>query len=275
MKPKPDTWFAWTKKVPAGWQEDLDRLAIGEHVSRPVLAWEPSYQRWTIYELIPHTVMESIAFSQKVRGNEDAMGLATWNDQTGVQGPDPATFGTWVPNPDGGKRWRSSSLVSRTQWLLHRQYGGMPHLAWIIEGNTGGHTRHLGQFERAFMLASGADPAQVQAMADAWPEPGSLVYAEYDQRTFNALAERDKLMAWRRSLAFTDRAKNPQQASEILESERKARHNDMMHRVIRFIDNQVGGFVSDLPRTIRNQIPNSELDGDFDQDTAARKLMEE
>ena len=280
-RPQPDAAFRWTRKVPPEWQADLDRLVAGENVSRLVLVWQPGVewnpiQRWEIYEVVPAKTMESICAQEAIMGGDFMDSL--WGPRTGVRGPDPASVGQWVYDGDvpqgyGNKRWRSSSMVSRTQWLLHQQTGGMPHRCWIIEGSTGGHAWNLGQFERTFLLAAGSDPQDVQALADTWPDPGSLPYAEYDQRVFTMLTERDQLRQWRESLRWQDRTDRGKAADHVLVGMAQ-RRRAMMERVIRFIDNQVGAFASDVPRTIRSRIPGTALSGDHDADTPGQRLLE-
>src|SRR5205814_8446094 len=56
---------------------------------------------------------------------------------------------------------------------------------------------NFGPFERAFLLEAGTDPELIQALAEAWPNPGTLPYAEYDNRTRDMLMERDLLRQWK------------------------------------------------------------------------------
>lgn len=247
--------FQWTRKVPKAWQKDLDQLAQGERVSSLHLTWQAGWpwspvQRWEIYEVVPKETIARILTQEDLLGITDSLTRGLWN---AVRGVNPRTDGRWVVDPDipqhmGGKKWRSNSLVSQTQWLLHQQTGGMPHRCWIIEGNRGGHALRLGSMEKSFLLASGVEPEDVQKLADAWPNPGDLPYAEYDSQTFNALAERDRLLAWKLSKPWDARV-DRQTAMDLVLSERATRHEDVMKRVVKWIDHQIGGFVSDIPRT--------------------------
>jgi len=241
--------FYLTRDVPAYWQADLDRLHPGENVSRLVLHWYAGFrydpvQRWAIWEVLPATHVGKILEDEKKRGAPTSLTRSLWD---AVQGPDPRTVGKWVKG-----RWHSDSLVSRAQWDLHKQTGGLPFLCWIIEGRHGGHAWQFGMFEQAFLLSLGTSPDLVQALVEAWPNPGSLPYAEYDSRVFHALAERDLLAQWRKSLAWEDRA-NRTEAGLILDGEKAQRREDMMMRTLRWLDGQIGDAVSDIPRKLLPQ----------------------
>jgi hypothetical protein len=281
VRPKPDSAFAWTKKVPKAWQEDLDRLSVGEQVSRLVLTWQPGtpqlpVQRWEVYEVVPAATMDRILTGESILGIADSLTAGMWGTQYGVRGPDPATIGHWMRDDTvpGGKRWRTRSLVSRTQWLLHQQTGGMPYRCWIIEGTRGGHAWNLGRLEQAFLLAAGVPPLDVQQLVSAWPDPGSQPYADYDQRVFHALAERNRLAQWKRAMPWQDRSER-QTAMDLSRTERADRHTAMMARVVKFIDDQVGAFVSDVPRKLLGTIPPDALEGDFNVEGPEQSLLEE
>ena len=250
-----DTAFAWTRKVPKRWQADLDQLTPGDRLSRLVLTWQSGWpwdplQRWEVYEVLPASSIASILTQEELLGITDSLTRGLWQ---ALRGADPRTVGRWVRDPDvpqhlGGKKWRSDSLVSHTQWRLHQETGGLPHRTWIIEGTHGGHTLRLGQMEKGFLLASGVEPKAVHALAEAWPNPGSRPYADYDARTFHALAERDRLRAWTRSKPWDART-DRQTAQDLVLTERKDRHEQIMKRVVKWIDDQIGDFVADIPRT--------------------------
>lgn len=281
-KPKPDAHFAWNKRVLPEWQAELDRLSVvGENVSRLWLTWLPgtSYapiQRWAIYEVVPASTIARILRQEELLGITDSITAGVWGTKYGVRGPDPLTVGVPVMDPSvpGGKRWRSTSMVSRAQWLVHQQTGGMPYLCWIIEGDRGGHAWHLGQLEQALLLASGADPNAVSNLMEAWPAPGDQPYAEYDNRVFNALAERDRLQQWRQSKPWDQRS-DRDTAQGLTMTEKATRHTAIMERVMKYIDNQVGDFMSDLPRATLAQLPKADFGTDPDLDGSAQQLLEE
>lgn len=248
--------FRWEREVPAAWQTDLHRLNPGENVSKLWLHWLAGFpydpvQRWVVYEVLPCNAIGDILEAERKADITQSLVRGLWED---LNGPDPRTNGKWVADRtvDGGKRWISKSLVSRSQWDVHKLTGGFPLLCWIIEGNKGGHAWQFGPFEQQFLLALNIDPQIVAAMTQAWPNPGSLPYAEYDTRVFRALAERDLLAKWRRGLSWEDRAKRTD-AGLILTGESADRRKDMLDRSLRWLDNQISDAVSDVPRTLLPQ----------------------
>lgn len=250
-----DTAFAWTKPVPRPWQEDLARLNVGDNVSSLHLSWLSGWPwapvaRWVIYEVTPASAVNRILTQEELCGITDSPTRGIWE---ALNGPDPRKWGRWVkdksvPDHMGGQRWKSNSMVSQNAWKLHKTTGGLPQLVWIIEGTNGGHAWQMGNLEKHCLSLMGADQDDVQRMAEAWPDPGDLPYADYDQRTFNALAERDKLASWHKSIRFDDRI-DRYHAADILSAEEKANHREMMQRVFKWVGDQVAGIVSDIPRS--------------------------
>ena len=274
--------FVWERPVPPEWQADLDHLNPGENVTTLRLVWQPGWpwgpvQRFEVYEIVPASTIERILREEVLLGLQDSLTHGIWK---AVRGPDPRTVGQWVRDPDipwsmGGKRWRSDSMVSHTQWQLHRETGGLPTRSWIIEGHQGGHAWRLGEFEQAFLLSTGAEPEVVQDLTMAWPDPGSQPYADYDQRVFDALAERDQISQWRESLRWDDRVDRAT-AGDLLDRESKDRHRSMMERMHKWIDHQVGSIISDIPRSqlpaLSDFAPTTEHE---DQDEVLANLLEE
>ena len=280
----PDEYFAWTRRIPAAWQESVARLSVGENVSRLWLAWLPGtpyapIQRYAVYEVLPESMVGAILAREELMGHRDSLMAGRWGTRCGVRGPDPATIGQWVRDPavpmsyNNGKRWRSTSMVSRTQWLIHREIGGLPLLFWIIEGDRGGHMWHMGEFERAFLLSTGLAPDAADALAEAWPAPGEQPYAEYDNRVFHALAERDRLAQWTQSKPWDQRVRGDV-APDLVIKEHADRAREMRERIMKYIDNQIGDFVSDLPRATLARLPKAEFGNDLDDEGSAQQFVE-
>lgn len=265
-----DALFVSEREVPPEWTQDLNRLNPGgEHVSRLVLAWLPGktyepIQRWGVYEVVPqeHVLwllrQEQDPFTGKP--NTDSVLWHLWSD---LKGQDPATWGEWKPDDlvPGKRRWHSDSLVSHTQWVLHRQTGGLPLLVWVIQGTRGGHMWQLGQSELGWLQSFGLSPQQLETIAEAIPLPGSLPYAPYDQRVFQALAVRDKLRKWagdwsKRSATKTD-------AGLYVAQDRTARKRQYNGEMLKWIETQIEDALLDIPRhrlPSRSDLPAGETD---------------
>ena len=243
--------FIYTQEPNPTWQQDLDRLWPGEHVSRLVLHWlaglpTAPVQRWAIWEILPRkTVLDIVEEERKQKGEKQSFIGMLWN---ALQGPDPRTLGHWA-SANGKKFWRTKSVVSREQWDLHRAFDGLPFLSWIVEGVRGGHSWQFGAFEQNFLLATGATPDMINDLHRAWPIPGSQPYADYDQRTFKALSERDLLRQWRQAIQWDMRTKRSM-AGIITDTEATERREEMVQRMLHWLDNQISDVVSDIPRKL-------------------------
>jgi hypothetical protein len=235
---------------------------MGENVSRLVLHWMAGWpyapvQRWCIYEVQPHAAVAKMLEIERLKAIErgdDARDYTMHRLWSALQGDDPRgpQGGRWVKHKDVGKRWLSKSMVSQAQWKVHRQTGGYPTLCWIVEGLGGGHAWQFGQLERHFLMATIGDPSLVQEMAEAWPNPGSQSYADYDNRVFEALRERDQLGQWRNALRWDERVER-QTAADLQDFEANTRHEQMAQRMMVWMNNQIGDAVSDIPRRLLPQ----------------------
>lgn len=233
--------------------------------------YEP-VQRFVVYEVLPASQVQKMLDDEERAGITDSLLRGLWND---LRGPDPRTVGEWRDDPKVGKRWHSRSMVSRHQWDIHKQTGGLPQLVWIIEGDKGGHAWQFGQFEQAFLLEHGIDPQLVQAMRAAWPNPGDQPYAPYDNRVFQALAERDLLRSWRQSMNWDDRSQRTH-AGLILAGDVNTRRQMTMDRMLRWMDNQISDAVSDIPRKLLPQWSELATAGESpDEEQATAPLLEE
>ena len=152
------------------WEARLAELAPpGTRLPWLKIVWMPGeaydpVQRWAIYEIFPDLAAINPGLVQEF-----------YKDP-------PRSRGEWV---DG--RWRSESLVSRLQYDLFHKCKGYPQLTWIIQGDEGGHQWCLSRVEEAlFRMLS-------PSLTMEWPRPGELPYAEFNEKTFVALLNRDKL----------------------------------------------------------------------------------
>lgn len=185
MPPKPNATWRWKREPERAWVDALARLAPrSERVSWLLILWEPGepwapVQRWEIREMDPDLAYVDPAI------------LALYD------GPDPRTLGHWE-GEGAQRRWRGASVISRRQWELYRKYLCVSHRVWVVQGPEGGHPFQLSQAERAFKRAIGLDDTDT-------PAPGSLPYAEPDQRTWQRVAQYDRLRKWEYGMDWDER----------------------------------------------------------------------
>jgi hypothetical protein len=164
----------------------VDELA---HIAPPnakipwlLIHWEPGetwqpVQRWMIRELDP-----AIQYCTHLEFYE---------------GPNPRTQGHWEGTGEQ-RRWKSSALISERQWQMYRRYRCTSRRVWVVQGPNGGHPFELSQAERMWKRAIGLSDADT-------PAPGALPYAEPDARTFERLAQYDKLQRWQQQITWDQR----------------------------------------------------------------------
>lgn len=261
--PKPDELFVSACDVPHGWQADLDRLnPAGECLTKLRLHWYAGIeyqpvQRWAVWEIIPAALWARILDDEAHAGisRDESM---TWYLLEDLRGPDPRTWGEWVPCHCGphmpcrhprARKWVSQSAVSRAQWELYRETEGIPRLTWVIQGDRGGHAWQWGPIEYAWLLSTGITAHQAHQLMDAVPDPGSLPYAPYDQRVYHALAQRDKLRDWRQSLSWIART-GRSRAGLVMQGDQRHHRMEFNRLMLRFLENQIADAVSDIPRRL-------------------------
>ncbi len=154
------------------WQPELDRLAMPSErgPSWFKLIWEPGEPwavvgRWVVWEMSP-----------ACRAPLDA------HDQ--LRGPNPRWFGAYDEALDRFVQAKAF-LISQRQWWEYRRHGYYGTPVWVVQGERGGHKRYWTPIESKISVMNGgpADP----------PEPGSLRYAEPDQRTISQLGQLDMI----------------------------------------------------------------------------------
>ena len=163
----------WTRAPHPSWQEELDRITPPENMgrskmpkARAVIAWEAGdtwepIQRWFIYQMIPKAAIHPSILKE-------------------LEGPHPRSkgrysekLGCWVDGP--------APHITKTQWELYHQFGGLAKPYWVLQGSEGGHRYELHKYERVLLyLATGR--------RDVFPA-GDLPYCEPDQRTWTNLRE--------------------------------------------------------------------------------------
>lgn len=183
--------FTWTRDVPRGWQEELDRLFPRDDVfawlkiewwaGERFKVWHPG-QFWQIEE---QRVQRWVIYQMSLPGNIPDLVLPD------LEGPHPRLRGHWEPRT---REWVSDCNVSREQWELYRSTGCYAQPFWVIQGDQGGHKRRFTPLESRLLKANGhpGDP----------PFPGDLPYAELDNRVFDQLLRYDRLRRTNRNLAL-------------------------------------------------------------------------
>ena len=241
---KQDDMFYHRREVPEQWQAALDRIVpVTDKVSRLMIVWQaglsrvdtntPDYevQRWEIYEVLPKGI-----YPEELLGE--------------LNGPDPRQLGRFVEDTDvrenGRMMWESWCNVSRVQWDIWQETGCYAQRFWIIQGDQGGHPWTLSRTEKGFLKAMGVEYDT--------PLPGDLPYAEPDQRTWEAVAECDRLRKWRQTLDWDQRAVTKSEAGIWLVRDRDKEEDEWNERMLKWLTNSISDIVSDMPRTVVNKI---------------------
>jgi hypothetical protein len=171
------------RDVPKEWEERLreispptDRFSWLKLVWEPGHPWESPVDRFFIYQMVPERAVEEGILEQlrdypppSEMGNRFDPYMV--NEETGQ-------MGKFVNNPD--------CLITERAWHLYRETKCWGRPFWVIQGNGGGHKRWFSPVEQKFLKLAGLpqDP----------PVPGSLPYADFDDRVMARLREHDMLL---------------------------------------------------------------------------------
>lgn len=165
--------LVWNRVPHPSWQEELDRITPPENMTRSKMpkvraviwweagdTWEP-IQRWMIYQMLPKSTIHPSILAQ-------------------LEGPHPRSKGRYSAQLE---RWVDGPApdITRTQWELYHQFGGLAKPYWVLQGGEGGHRYALEKYERVLLH-------HVTGRKDVFA-PGDLPYCEPDQRTWNQLRE--------------------------------------------------------------------------------------
>ena len=191
--------FVYDRPVPQRWADELAQLTPKSEVHPWLqLAWLPgepwttddeitgesrneAVQRWCVYEMVPIRLWWELIQHQRRQGKHDD---DIWEVfiLKHLNGPHPREIGGYDIVL---KRFVSDAEVTRQEWELYRAHKAVPLLFWIIQGDKGGHKRTFTPREQKEMALA--------KLPTEPPEPGSLPYADFDQRTLVQLAKRDRL----------------------------------------------------------------------------------
>lgn len=161
--------------------------------------WAP-VQRWVIYDMEPRGVNPEGWY---------------WEE---LAGPDPRARGYY---DQALKRFVASEdqAMDALTWRLYRETGCYGRPFWLVQGTTGGHRWDYTQLE--------ARLARQMELPTEPPKPGSLCYAEPDQRTWDSLRFYDRLNGAANGITALD----PTQRAETLKRFNAALLKEVMSHV--------------------------------------------
>ena len=246
--------FWHTREPNPEWDTALQKLATREDRATWLhLVWEPGepydpVQRWEIYELLPPHIVNP-----------------TWLEE--FKRPPPRMDGQWIDDDEvvGGKRWESASLVSRMQYDLWTQYHRWPQRLWVVQGEGGGHLRRLTRHQEASF--------ELHNPGMLWPAPGELAYADPDERTWDALRLRERLMyreyqldRWELSVDQSGR-----DDTQVLEDQRQV----LNQQIDSWLEEQFYSIKQVMPRdALKEAWEDAPSDGQVDEEAIEQEFME-
>lgn len=160
---KEDQVVLWDRPVPPEWEARLREISpISNEHSWLCLKWHPAIERFMVYEMVPNQHIDD-------------------GTRAELEGPHPHTLEEWA------------RVITPWQWEAYRKYRCHARLAWIIQGNHGGHKVWFSEIDKELMRAQGL-PTEPPAF-------GSLPYAPFDERVVRQLVAMNKLVAAKNDLA--------------------------------------------------------------------------
>ena len=230
--------YRHTREVDPAWQENIERLAPRSARNNWLkIHWFAGWdyepiQRWRIFEMFP------LLGSVPTEILEDLRGLSPRDPENGKW----VTPGFQVLQEEQDtKRWLSWSSVDFDQWTLYQQTGCFAVPCWIIQGDNGGHRWRLSTSEIGVLADSGITAPQL-------PLPGTLPYSDYDQRTFDQLAEFDKLRKWNLTSSWDERGMTKTIAGLWVRGERVEAEKEYNRRLLKHLEAQIETAVCDITR---------------------------
>jgi hypothetical protein len=183
--------FEWHRKVPAGWQEQLDAEFNGrQNLARLIIRWEPGdpwapIQRWNLWQILP-----------KARHPDNILTPM-------LEGPNPREFGYYDWKAQRFIKRRGAPMISLSQWLCHQETGGIPLRYWSLEGDPeeGGHKTTYNRVEKMISRINGGTGKP--------PVQGTLPYIPFGEPTVRKLRMMDRIQ--RNTLAVDHYLSNSEQ----------------------------------------------------------------
>lgn len=236
--------FDHKREVPPEWQRNLEEvIPRTEKLPWLKIVWQAGLsprdtnthdyevQRYEVYEVVPQVKIPFDILAE-------------------LRGPDPRTLGQFVEDTEhrfeGRRVWESWCNISRTQWDIFQETGCWSQRFWIIQGSHGGHVWTLSRTEKSFLKAMG--------LVYDTPLPGDLPFAEYTELTRSKMVECDRLRKWRHALDWSERSASKTEAGVWVVRDREREEAEWNERMLRYLTNEVEEVVSDMPRTIVNEI---------------------
>lgn len=206
------------------WQERLYSLFPPDsELSHLRIHWEPGFEwdpvgRWMLYQMLPPERVPLIFLPM-------------------LEGPDPRTFTRYDPVKKEVIRHPDAPLISSQQWHMYRDSGGyfgMPY--WVVQGENGGHKVKFTQTERMIARMKGHPTGEP-------PLIGDRPYAPFDERVIEKVVELDQMRTYDLLVSFAHRS------PEMLDIAEERGANEARDRLWEWISDQVGDWISDLPRS--------------------------
>lgn len=206
------------------WQDRLNSLfPPNTEISHLRIHWEPGFEweplgRWMLYQMLPPERVPVIVLPM-------------------LEGPDPRNFTRYDPVKKEVIRHPDAPLISRQQWQMYRDTGGyfgMPY--WVVQGNNGGNKVRFTKVEKMVARIKGHPTGEP-------PQIGSLPYAPVDERVIEKVVELDQMRTYNLLIDFAHRA------PEMLDEDEERGANEARERLWNWIEDQVGGWVEELPRS--------------------------
>lgn len=138
------------------------------------LHFHPVWERWVLYQVVPQGATNALVVADRAEG-APLLHL-------------------------------ERHLMDVGQWDVYLKTGCYASPFWIIQGHSGGHRRRFWPYERTL--------AEMHGLPGELPDPGSLAYAEIDQRVLDQIHKLDQVARWNKMLEYCDRHHNELDAEE-------------------------------------------------------------
>ena len=185
----------YERPVPREWVEALAEVYPHDPMTDyPIIVWEPGYdwvlegnktnevvERFMLYRTMP---VEAFNPSDATNGE--------WNQGVldELRGPSPESLRQVIrmpsaPIPGTVRIIPGTGIVNQRTWEIFRATGRYAQPIWCIQGSHGGTPMRYQPIEQM--------RCRLQGLPSQPPDPGTLPYAEFDQRVIVALKQREEV----------------------------------------------------------------------------------